>query len=147
MIFRTNCRRLEMRWEWGKVPQREGWIIWTFCKVLLRGWDHQLCPLYKLIFLDALAPKNSSYSQTRPLFPVKKSLGHFLCHTQPLSGATGGPDLSYCGGSFVYLYSPVGLFASLTSMSHFRSQLFLPPGVRLSSSSPSLFFWPLWLAD
>ena len=28
---------------------------------------------------------------------IKKSLGHFLCHTQPLSGATRGPDLSNCG--------------------------------------------------
>lgn len=52
------------------------------------------------------------------------------------------------GGSFVHLHLPAGLFAAPPSMSHFRSQLFLPSGMLLSfhlhpPSSP----WPLLLAD
>lgn len=112
---------------------------------MLRGWNHQPCQLYKLIFLDVLDPKSSSCSQMQPFFPAKKSLGGFQCHTRPLSGASVGPDQSHCGGSFVYPHLPAGLFASLTSMSHFRRQLFLPPGMLLSFHPPppflGLFGW------
>lgn len=114
---------------------------------LAKGLGSSAMPTLQIDFPWCSGSQGQLLFTDTALVPRKEITRSCPVYTQPLSGATGGPDLSNCGGSSVYLYSPAGLFASLTSMSHFRSQLFLPPGVRLSSSSPSLFSWPLRLAD
>lgn len=125
-----------MRWEWARYHKRKMDCL-TFCKVLLRAGIISYAYFTNWFSL-------CSGSRTAPIHrhaqPPRKEITRSCPVYTAFSGATGGPDLFNCG-EVLHLYSPAGLFASLTSMSHFRSQLFLPPGVLallLISSSLSL---------